>query len=141
MANKNNFEAFEAFEADLQKRLADVAAAGWTGPSAQMLLLRGDTPAQFEAGLRAAKNMRFIANLNRETLTSMNVDVDLALERSIIHGHTVAEVRAVIIQRLAEHDEATHTNTAQPLAHGAQSGTGDIYADRTAQMKASHVKR
>lgn len=138
MANKNTFEDFEA---DMQSRQTEISAAGWTGPAAEVLLLRGDTPAQFEASMRAAKNMRLIANLNREILTSMDIDVDLALDRSIIHGHTVAEVRAVIIQRLAENDEATHTNTAQPLAHGAQSGTGDIYADRKAQMKASHVKR
>ena len=132
---------FEAFEADMQNRQTGITAAGWTGPAAQMLLLRGDTPAEFEASMREANNMRQIANIVRAQMAAMDIDVDLALERSIIHGHTVAEVRAIIIQRLAEHDEATHTNTAQPLAHGAQSGTGDIYADRKAQMKASHVKR
>lgn len=138
MAKLKTFEDFEDFEADMPARQAAVTAAGWHGNAARVLMLRGDTPAEFEGHLVEASTMRAIANMVRAQLADMHIDVDMAVERSIIHGIPLADVRAIIVQRMAEHDEATNTDTARPLQASAHAG--DIYADRKAQMKAGNVR-
>ena len=132
-------QKFEDFEADMAARQSAVTAAGWHGNAARVLMLRGDTPAAFASHMAEANTLREIANLVRAQLTDAGVDVDRAIERSIIHALPLAEVSAIIVQRMAERDEATHTDTAR--AADAQAGTSDIYAARREQMKAANGKR
>jgi hypothetical protein len=127
------------FEADMHSRQAAVTAAGWQGNAARVLMLRGDSPDAFASHMAEANALREVANMVRAQLTEAGVDVDRAIERSIIHALPLAEVRAIIVQRMAERDEATHTDTAQPVS--AQAATGDIYAARREQMKATNGRR
>ena len=131
-------QTFEQFEADLQARQTDVASAGWLGLSARVLALIGDTQKDFTAALAEANTMLAIANMVRPQLAAMDIDVDFAIERSIVHRIPLAEVRSIIIQRLAERDEATHTDTTR--AFSSQAEPGDVYAERKAQMKAVNVR-
>ena len=130
---------YEDFEADMAARQTAVTAAGWHGNAARVLMLRGDTPAEFASHIAEANALREVANLVRAQLTDSGVDVDLAIERSIIHALPLAAVRAIILQRMAERDEATHTGTSRPAS--MQAPTGDVYAARAEQMKAANVRR
>ncbi len=130
---------FEDFQADMTARQTAVTAAGWHGNAARVLMLRGDTPAEFAGHMAEANTLREVANLVRAQLTDSGVDVDLAIERSIIHALPLAAVRAIILQRMAERDEATHTGTSRPAS--MQAPTGDVYAARAEQMKAANVRR
>jgi hypothetical protein len=131
-------QTFEQFEADLQARQKAVASAGWTGLAARVLLLKGEDIKGFTAVLSEANTIRAIANMVRPQLAEMHIDVDHAIERSVVHGFPLAEVRQIIIQRLAENDEATHTDATR--AFKSQAEPGDVYAERKAQMKAGNVK-
>lgn len=130
---------YEDFEADMAARQTAVTAAGWHGNAARVLILRGDTQTEFASHVAEANTLREVANLVRAQLTDSGVDVDRAIERSIIHALPLAEVRAIILQRMAERDEATHTDTARPASK--QAPTGDVYAARREQLKAANVRR
>lgn len=134
-----SLKKFEDFKADMAARQTAVTAAGWHGNAARVLMLRGDTMAAFASHMAEANTMREVANLVRAQLTDSGVDVDLAIERSIIHALPLADVRAIILQRMAERDEATHTDTSRPAA--MQAAVGDVYAARLEQMKAANAPR
>ena len=131
-------QKLEDFEADMAARQIAVTDAGWQGGAARALLIRSDTRSAFDADLKNAITLREVANMVRAQLTDAGINVDLAIERSIIHGIPLADIRKVIVQRLAERDENTHTNTAQPSQ--AYAGAVDIYAYRREQMKAGHAR-
>jgi hypothetical protein len=126
---------FNNFEADMAARKIAVMAAGWQGSAARALMLRSNTPAEFASHLAEANTLREIAAMVKPELSGMGIDVDLAVERSIIHSIPLADVRAIIVQRLAERDEATHTDTTP---YRAQISSGDVYAQR---REAQHARR
>lgn len=119
----------EAFLRDCEAREAAVDKSRFKGPAARTLVLCGNNDAEFQAALKQAESMRSIAGLSRGTLESMGIDVDMAIERSIVNRISLKEVKSIIIQRLAENDEATHTDSTPYRAC-----PDDIYASRREQM-------
>ena len=118
----------QSFDADMAARQIAVTDAGWQGGAARALLIRSDTRAAFDADLKNANTLREVANMVRAQLTDAGVNVDVAIERSIIHGLPLADIRKVIVQRLAERDENTHTDTAQPSQ--AYAGAAELRSRR-----------
>jgi hypothetical protein len=112
-----------------------VYAAGFTGSAASAIVLRGNTPAMFDAALKEARDIRGVARIASGHLVAEGLDNEAAIEAAIVKGIPLATVRKDITDMLARMDEDSHIDTSPKAA-----AASDIYAQRAAQIDASRGK-
>lgn len=122
-------------DSDAAVRARAAHAAGFNGDTAIALILRGNTPAQFDAALKEARDIRAVARIAAGHLVTEGLDNEAAIEDAIVKGIPLAAVRTEITNMLARMDEDSHIDTS-PRAAAAS----DVYAQRAAQIDASRVK-
>lgn len=120
---------------DAAVRARAVYAAGFTGKAAILLALNGDSKSAFEKSLANAKVISTLVKMAAPSLAD-TFEVETSISQAITRAVPLSQVRADLVQMMAEQDEATHTDTSRTVAANKDMHGAGIYAERTAQIDA-----